>query len=359
MSYPITLVTGAGGSGKTLWVVQEVERLRQETGRPVYYHHIPEVALDWQHLEDPHQWPHLPPGAIFVIDEAHKFFPQRGPGKPPDFVEAFAELRHRGFSAYLITQELMSLDNFIRKRTNRHLHFKRKFNWEKALVYEWQELGDPNDERSKQAAIKKTFRFPRHLYGTYKSADVHTIQKKTPWLRFAGIAALALIPLLIAFLVLHNLNGSTEPAPPPPAQQQPAPEPKSILSQAEQEALSWAVQFKERMRGQPHSAPFYDASLGARTFPKISGCGEVRYGDYYKCWCNTQQGTIITTLTPAECRFYLKNGWFDPTQDEDQEEGGSKGRSELATFNAEEGLTGREAGQRPAAPGFGAAATDP
>lgn len=331
MSYPITLVTGAGGSGKTLWVVGEVEKLRLETGRPVYYHHIDEVTLPWIYLDDPHKWVDLPSGAIFVIDEAHKFFPQRGPGAPPAYVEPFGELRHRGYSAFLLSQEPVSLDNFIRKRSNRHVHFKRKFGFEMATMLEWQELGDPNDERSLRTAITRQFRFPKKLYGTYKSADVHTIQKRPPYWKLAPLAVLPLVVLAVVWGIISNFTGSDEvitaPAPAPVAPARPAP----VNAYGGPEALAWSQQFRERVRGQPHSAQFYDATLGARVLPKISGCGEVKAKGYYKCFCNTQQGTIITTMTPAECRFYLKNGWFDPTrEEEEQDEGGSGSGSRLA-----------------------------
>jgi zona occludens toxin len=349
MSTPITLVTGGGGSGKTLWTMQEVERLRKETNRPVYYYHIPEVKLDgWQELSDPHTWNDLPPGAIFVIDEAHKWFPQRGPGKPPDFIEPFAELRHKGYSAFLLTQDHMSLDSFIRKRTNRHVHFKRVFGWERSTMFEWQELGNPADFHSLEKSIKSNYSFPKEVYGWYKSADIHTIQKKTPKGKLALIAAPALaVPLLLYLFFVNFKNGGTDPEqeksldpPAAPAAQQPA----NMLTSQQQEALSWAMQFRERVRGQPHSANFYDATLAPATFPKISGCGEVRAKGYYKCFCNTQQGTIITTLTPAECRFYLKNGWFDPTASEDQDEKGGGGTKQQQDLNLAGTASGDGAG---------------
>lgn len=324
MSYPITLVTGLPGAGKTLWCIENVERMRLETKRPVFYHNIQGVTLDWTYLDDPRAWVDLPQGAIFVMDEVHKIFPQRGPGTPPPHVEAFAELRHKGFSAVLLTQEPMSLDNFIRKRVNRHVHLKRKFGWEWAVSYEWQELGDPNDERSRALAVKGRFNFPRARYGSYKSADLHTIQKKPPIKKLAVLVPFAVVPIIAASCVISNFAGEDQVAPAPAIPAAPAP----VANPLQEQALAWSQQFRERVRGQPHSAQFYDATLGARVLPKIDGCGEVKAKGYYKCFCNTQQGTIITTLTPAECRFYLANGWFDPTKDEEQEDssGGSGGR---------------------------------
>jgi zona occludens toxin len=351
MSTPITLVTGSGGSGKTLWTMTEVEKLRRESGRPVFYYGIPEVKLEgWTELEHPHKWIDLPSGAIFIIDESHEHFPQRGPGKAPDFVEQFAKLRHKGYSAFLLTQDRMSLDNFIRTRANVHIHFKRVFGWERSTMFTWQELGDPKDYHSLQKAQTSNFNFPKEVYSWYKSADVHTIQKTVPKFKLALVMVpVAAVPLLLMLFFYNFTNSRGEPEPDPstlpPATAQPE---KPMLSQQQLDAITWAQQFKERVRGQPHSAYFYDANLAPKSFPKISGCGEVKTATFYKCWCNTQQGTIITTLQPAECRFYLKNGWFDPSLAEDEEEGkGGGGSKQSQPLNLVDGGEGAGAAPPP------------
>ena len=47
------VITGLPGNGKTLFTLDYVEKLRKQSGRPVYYSSIPELSLPWELLDDP------------------------------------------------------------------------------------------------------------------------------------------------------------------------------------------------------------------------------------------------------------------------------------------------------------------
>lgn len=166
------------------------------------------------------------------------------------------------------------------------------------------------------------------MYDWYKSADDHQVKKELPWKK------LSLIPIFIGgilacvVLVWWRMQASapepvkkavetTQGAQGGPAAQ-PTPQPRPQL-QPQQEGAQWSAQFIERVPGQPHSARFYDASVKARVFPKISGCLEIETETMYRCRCNTQQGTIITTIDVEQCRFYIANGWFDFSKPDEAE----------------------------------------
>lgn len=340
----LTLVTGAPGAGKTLWTMREVENLRKETGRPVVFNGIAGVEREgWAPLtmaqlkatipskeEEGKNEFDLPRGAIVVVDEVYRIWPQGKPGEklPPD-IEAFAVHRHLGLDFYLLVQDRQRLHHFIRGLVGRHVHFERQFGMQRSRRFEWQRLADPRDRFERMQASASEFLFPKEVYSWYKSADLHTVKKRLPWARLAVIPALlacAAGGLWFAFsMVAGGIEGQGE------AQLQAAQvaaQPVAAQETREVAALHWSQQWAERVPGQPHSAAFYDPTVKPAAMPKISGCLEVQTDTSYKCQCNTQQGTIISTMTTQECRFYLRNGWFDPTKpDEDPESDLADGRS--------------------------------
>lgn len=353
MSSPIVLVTGAPGSGKTLWTIPEVEKLRTDTGRPAYYWRIPELTLGWTELLDAKTWHELETGSIVVIDEAHKVFPQRPAGsQPPAHVAPFDELRHRGHTVFLITQHPGELDHYIRRRVGRHIHLERRFGLARSRRIEWQRLAE--DLTDRRDAISSEFRFNPSTYGLYKSADVHTVTAKPPWGKFAGIAGAALVSLC-AFIYAMSFfskpektsEHSTTEATPISTAAAPA------LSDPKAEAAQWSQKFVSRIDSLPYSAQLYDTTAFAPvTFPKISGCMEIQIGYKVKCTCTTQQGTIIPMTVP-ECRYWRAHGWFDWTKPDEDNERDEDYATTTATTTAPASPS-PSAGGAPRAPGEGA-----
>lgn len=338
----LTYVTGAPGSGKTLMVLSEVEKLRRETRRPVYYDGIDGVEFpDWIEIEDINKVHDLPTGAIIVVDEAQRHWPQRSnKNAVPASVEPFATHRHRGHTFYIMTQRFTAVDHFIRGVANRHLHLIRAFGLPRARVFEWSgKVANPDDKWNRKDANAYTFWYwkwalwaPRPLaLGMYKSSELHTVKSKLPMGK-------VLLLLLVVAGMIHGASrfefaeigegkkgGKDHPA--SPTSHQPI-----QISDAEQ----WARPWKERVAGHPFSAPAYDELYQPATIPRIDGCVSLRInndeGGDHQCSCYTQQKTRITSMTIQQCEFYLANGWFDPTKPDDQ--GGTGDIKDFGTASA-------------------------
>ncbi|WP_428384194.1 zonular occludens toxin domain-containing protein [Nevskia ramosa] len=340
----ILLITGNPGSGKTLWTLPEVLKLAKDwadkgTPRQVYYNGIPlapefpgfKTDLPWKELTDAEMSnPHIyPEGSIFVIDEAYRLYeaPRKAGVPITENIQKFATHRHRGHDFYLICQKPSQLHHFIRDLVGRHVHFERAFGLPRARRFAWERLGDISDKWDKKASSASEFWYPKDVYGWYKSSDMHTVQNRMPWLKLAGIAALALaVPLLLwnVFSSVGQGLPGTESKAPSASSLASAVQGRASPSGVAVDASMWAAKWQERVPGIPYSAPAYDEVAKVAVFPKISGCLEVKAKDYYRCSCDSQQGTRLTTVTETQCRHWLKNGWFDFSQVETAA-GGSSG----------------------------------
>jgi zona occludens toxin len=223
----ITLITGVPGSGKTLKAVYDhlrpyvghVDELTDDRGTvveipSVVYTNINTLQLDheliegggtwtkkgddWAYVGNPeglrnwHNW--AKPGAKIFFDEFQKFWPPRpnGSAVPPD-IQALDTHRHMGVDFVLITQNCMNVDRHILGLVDRHLHVRRVANMPLAVVYEWDHASKTLNY--KNSMTKSPWRYPRKAYKLYKSAELHTKQKrKMPgvvWFILAGLCGAA------------------------------------------------------------------------------------------------------------------------------------------------------------------------
>lgn len=313
----INLFSGLPGHGKTLRALWAVEKLRKESGRDVYYHRIKELTLPWLAMDDPRLWFQLPHGSIIVIDEAHEVFPKRPPGsKVPEYVDKLAVHRHSGYDIFLITQHAMNqLDHFVRGLIEQHHHSVRLFNLERARVHMWPTFCETiNDWHSKKEAVTEIWKFPKELYGCYKSAEVHTVRAKVPWKPFAvigggGIALVGLAYLAYAQL-WANVGGELEKV----TGSGPGSISQSVNPLASVRAASLdASEFAPSVPAAPFSAPFYREAVKVTQAPQIVGCGmtviEAQGDKTIDCKCHTQQGNRVE-LPVRVCMQYVKNGSF-------------------------------------------------
>jgi hypothetical protein len=207
----IKLFTGLPGHGKTLRAIFELiqleraERKRAAAGELDVFSHFYHLGVDGldpsiaEPLPFPIQrWRELPRGSVVVVDEAWKYFPQRGPGSAPDWIGALAEHRHLGIEFWLVSQDPRQLDAFVRRLVERHVHLSRKAGLRGALVFSWDRLqDDPTNYFALKQAQKETWRYPRKLFKVYRSATVHLVKVRVP---FRIWVYLALLPVVLFLL---------------------------------------------------------------------------------------------------------------------------------------------------------------
>lgn len=111
-------------------------------------------------------------GALLVIDECQRHFRPRPAGSAvPDFVAALEVHRHQGLDIWLVTQRPGLVDSNVRAICDKHIALRKTpFGRYK---YEWPEVGDIESKGSRDTAAKSRFSLPKHVFGLYKSAEVH------------------------------------------------------------------------------------------------------------------------------------------------------------------------------------------
>lgn len=318
------LTTGLPGHGKSLWTIHHVEGLRKESGRPVWYHRkageekggIDGLTLPWEPFDNPREWFKCPDGSIIVLDECQYVFPTRQQGaKVPEWAEKIAVHRHHGFDVFLVTQNAMNFDAYVRRLVGRHVHLKRSFGMDRSRVYQWEGIGNPDDYHSKKDALKSWFTFPKEVYSYYKSSEVHTVKKSVPWKPFviAGGGS-ALVLGLLWFGVNTLKEGATADSVSEAAGAESGTSVWSGVVTAPGRGgapISWSAEaWTPRVNGFAESAPVYDPVVSVQEAPRIAGCMEMRVGNVTDCRCSSQQGTQIP-MDLAECRRYLREGVFN------------------------------------------------
>lgn len=304
---PIHLTTGLPGSGKTLKTLVDVKALSESTKRPVYYHGINDLQLSWQPLENPKLWHELPEGSIIVIDECQDIYPVHETKLPSEFhVLQLAKHRHKGYDIFLISQHPMNIHAFIRRLIDKHQHIIRAFGMQTANVHEWNRVID-YPEKTKKDSSTKIFQYPKDAFKYYKSAEVHTIQRKLP----RRIYWLALIPILLLALGYYawtklnpdkiksqvmntNTGGITNSSP----QQQ-------NNQNTQKPELTYIQSHTPEVPDFPHTAPIYKKVVQAEYAPYPAACVIMRN----KCKCYTQQATSLKT-SDSVCRQIVENGFF-------------------------------------------------
>ncbi len=222
----ITLITGVPGSGKTLKAVWDhlrpyvghvdvnVNDKGEEVKIPsVVYTNINSLQIEHELIEGGGSWVydlrkkdwayegnrealrtwHLwaKPGAKIFFDEFQKFWPPRANGAavPPD-IQALDTHRHMGVDFVLITQNCNNVDRHILGLVDRHIHVRRVANMPLAVVYEWDHASRSLNYRN--SMTKSPWRYPVKAYQLYKSAELHTKQKrKAPAVLWFILAAFA------------------------------------------------------------------------------------------------------------------------------------------------------------------------
>lgn len=323
----ITLITGLPGNGKTLFALDHVLRLSHPKGgevRPVFYARIPEVNLPWTQI-DAFDWASCPAGSIVVIDEAQKantpddpkaptLFGVRPRGAPvPPWASALETHRHGGIDLVVITQDPMLLDSHDRRFVQVHYHLMRQFGLERSTVHQFTGGVRTNVATSRTGSIKSTFKFPRKLFGVYKSAELHTVKAAVPF-RVWLFLALPFVLGALVYVAWTRLDPSRKAVPSPaPSGVQAGPLARGsgsagggsggarpVLTRAE-----YLEQFVPRVNGLAYTAAAYDESTKPVQAPYPAAC----IASAKRCQCYTQQATRLEV--PADiCRQVADGGFF-------------------------------------------------
>ena len=324
----LTIITGTPGAGKTLYSLDRI--LKEYRGdpnsdkwRPIYINGVPDLDYEFfgaDHLEDPEKWYECPEGSVIFIDEGQRIFPQRPPSAAvPQKCREFETHRHRGFDVIVTTQDANTLDVHLRRLAGRHFHIKRTLGQELAAVLEYDHYQkDPTDHFNKREAISTaSWKYNKKLYERYKSAEVHTVKKRYPFKLFLiPLAVLVIVGLIwFAFREMQSQLGTI--------QGEEVGEGIDQVTQGSFPGKSSSVDLevdpfqlhKPRIPGLLHTAPFYDEVFQAEVFP-VPYCIIYQLADGMRfdsgCLCQTQQGTRYQT-DDATCRYWARNGFFDPT----------------------------------------------
>ncbi|HZX76823.1 zonular occludens toxin domain-containing protein [Lysobacter sp.] len=344
---PKCLVTGVEGAGKTLFAVQQADLLTKEEGGLLYTlnirgadpGHLPKLPFalsDMAYNDDGSpvvdsetgdhlpKWATLPPGSVIVVDEAHKVFPQRGPGRPPKYIEMLAEGRQFGIRFILLSQAPSSMDGFLRERISRHYHLERKGNMERATVFEFDHcvLFPRTAWQERKDAQVHFWSYPKDYYGWYTSAKSHHFKLRIP---VKVIVALLAIPAMgyAAYAVIDKVGGIMDGDLLASAQASAVDvelgdgrlserKPRAIARDAE----AYEAQFEPIVPYKPWSAPAYqDREITAEPdlFCMAAAAGQDANGEHREasCTCHTEQGTPYA-VDPAQCRVYASKGVYNP-----------------------------------------------
>lgn len=329
----LTFITGQPGAGKTLFLISTVDALSRKTGRPVFYNKklkpddedspgqlilLDVKRLPWTPFEDGSgfDWFKAPEGAIIVLDESHReLFPMRMVGSDvPKHVDAMSTHRHRGHDVFITSQHSTQVDTFIRKMAGDHSHFIRRFGMAASSRFTWMEHQDEKNPFSREKADTGVFRFPKNYYGTYRSTVLDTVERKLPLKRLAvmGLGALS-IPLLITYGISAIWPDDKEPEVPEGIEAALAAVHTVTYDRdiVDRPILYESATWEREVEDIPFSAKLYDQSVKIVSYPRVSGCSRITTTEGSdSCDCYSQQGNNLR-LSYAVCLDYMKNGWFD------------------------------------------------
>lgn len=318
---PVKLYTGLPGAGKTLGLVHEMLKLRQEEpGRPVFVYGVnglKDGIASPLTDDDVRRWDELPPGSIVCIDECQELMPVER-GNTPEWIRKLSKVRHHGIDFILTTQHPALMSAYVRRLVDMHVHLVRKFNTHVVDRYQWGRcMDDPEKRFAQKSAISSLWTHPKEVFELYKSASLHTMKRRIPAkvyyfiaLLVIGVAAVISVPFLIRRAQQHNvetITAGTTPATKEQGGASSSSDPDQGLRRSDFEA--W---MRPRVPGLPWSAPAYD-NLQVRSVPRLF-CIAVDDG---RCTCHTEQGTRYEM--PADrCRSIAANGIYNPFVGDEQ-----------------------------------------
>lgn len=340
----ITVVTGTPGAGKTLYTIEKLllpilgTTVPQvdEDGRTVIHprtvytninglqvdHELVEHGPAWEYRDKEwiqpggenrqgvhnwHEWAR--PGAIIIIDEFQRLWPPRpnGAAVPPD-ISALDTHRHMGVDFVLITQNVINTDRHIHGLCNVHLHVRRMANMPGGIVYEWDHCS--RQLQYSKALTKHPWRYKRRIFKLYRSAEVHTKQRRSlpgaVWFILAGIVGTVVLGPVVQARLSERFSGSKAAAQAKAPEPKPSPMVKAAAVVPAGGASSPVV---------PVPGPAGVGALAglASALPRqdrgtLAGCGQVR--DVCKCF-DTHGQAVEVEASACQAKF---SPWVEPAR---------------------------------------------
>lgn len=319
----ITIVTGTPGTGKTAYVVSELEKI---TDRNIFVDGIPDLILphevappvtDWVSVDQDesgatsHKW-NIPANSIVIIDEAQRSFRPRPTGsKVPDYVAAMETHRHAGLDFWFITQHPGLIDVNIRRLVGRHIHIRNTPIGRR--LHESTQVFDPENRSERESTVTRPYTLPKQVFGKYRSAEIHTKNKKRLPLSFYAVILAVCGFIGISYFGYQSIKSKVQPetAKAAPSSEQTVPAPAQSGQVASIQPADLLVEFDPRIKGRPETAPAYDALRQVKNMPVVAGCIQTPT----RCTCQTQTGTDAG-LDRSQCLAWIKNPPFDPYRDQ-------------------------------------------
>lgn len=310
----ITLITGLPGAGKTLYALDLVQR--EYADRVVVHNGIPGLTLPWPAI-DGQRWHEVEAGTVVVLDEAQK--DMRPVLRVDSHIAELETHRHRGIDLVVITQHPKLVHGNVRRLTGRHLHVVRMFGAQVATVHEWPEC-NPDPDKSRTGAITKRFAYPAQLFGTYKSAELHTHKRRIP----GRVYALALLPVVAVAAVVSAgvwIHGRTQVDPVATTVPQPMMNRAGSVTQTDRGAssagspstlgdvtASYVRQHVPAVPGLAYTAPVYAEVTRPVRAPAPVAC----VASSARCHCYTEDATRLGDMPEDVCRRIVVAGAWLP-----------------------------------------------
>ncbi len=203
----IQLITGAPGSGKSLrasaMLVEHQQKYPERLRFVAGFEEDDLYGIDFERVEYGFNWTELPDGSLVVVDEAHNHWKQReGRAAMPADVDALSMHRHRGFDFIVVTQHPKKMDVEILRQCTRHYHLVRRYGKEESIGYISEEYTEHRSKTSDRDV--ELWKFPRALYGLYKSAEVHDTNRRRVPQQFKKMAFWACAGSLVIIILVYK-----------------------------------------------------------------------------------------------------------------------------------------------------------
>lgn len=216
----VILVTGAIGTGKTLYVVAGLKAMiLSEQKKPIDNQRQFFTDIDGINLEgvgiSPTDWRTAPAGSVIVYDECQLNEHFQADGKSVssyDYVLELTLARRKGYTIIFISQSPRFVHGTIRNLANEHIHFQRLHGFEKSLVCRYPKpVMNPDSKTNIDlCADKFNWDYPKDVYGDYSSLDSnlnaaeHQIKRKIPATLIKGFA----FSLILFFGLIYYAGAS-------------------------------------------------------------------------------------------------------------------------------------------------------